>query len=195
MSAYVPLPACHHGQMAQDDGLAEGEYVVLRLHPHWKTVVRPVLLLAVIVAAVIAALVYLPRVTDQARVRLGIAVAAVLLAIAFCAVPFLRWRTTTYELTNHRLRLRSGILSRTGRDFPLARVSDVSFTQRLSDRVLGCGISVSTSWPCSPADSTTSEPQPRNRSDSRWENETSLTRASGKSRPARLRMPERSRSR
>ncbi len=125
--------------MAQDDGLAEGEYVVLRLRPHWKTVVRPVLLLAVIVAAVIAALVYLPRVTDQAQVRLGLAVAAVLLAIAFCAVPFLRWRTTTYELTNHRLRLRSGILSRTGRDFPLARVSDVSFTQRLSDRVLGCG--------------------------------------------------------
>jgi len=125
--------------VARDDGLAEGEYVVLRLHPHWKTVVRPVLLLAVIVVAVIAALAYLPRVTDQAQVRLGIAVAAVLLAIAFCAVPVLRWRTTTYELTNHRLRLRSGILSRTGRDFPLARVSDVSFSQRLSDRVLGCG--------------------------------------------------------
>jgi uncharacterized membrane protein YdbT with pleckstrin-like domain len=125
--------------MAHDDSLAEGEYVVLRLHPHWKVVVRPVLLLAVIVAAVVAALVYLPRAADQAQVRLGIAVAAVVAAIAFCAVPFLRWRTTTYELTNHRLRLRSGILSRTGRDFPLARVSDVSFTQRLSDRVLGCG--------------------------------------------------------
>jgi uncharacterized membrane protein YdbT with pleckstrin-like domain len=125
--------------MAHDDSLAEGEYAVLRLHPHWKTVVRPVLLLAVIVAAVVAALAYLPRATDQAQVRLGIAVAAAALAIAFCAVPFLRWRTTTYELTNHRLRLRSGILSRTGRDFPLARVSDVSFTQRLSDRVLGCG--------------------------------------------------------
>jgi hypothetical protein len=82
--------------MAHDDSLAEGEYVVLRLHPHWKVVVRPVLLLAVIVAAVVAALVYLPRAADQAQVRLGIAVAAVVAAIAFCAVPFLRWRTTTY---------------------------------------------------------------------------------------------------
>jgi len=125
--------------VARDDGLAEGEYVVLRLRPHWKTVIRPALLLAVIVAAVIAALVYLPPAAGRAPVRLGIGVAAVVAAIAFCAVPVLRWRTTTYELTNHRLRLRSGILSRTGRDFPLARVSDVSFSQRLSDRVLGCG--------------------------------------------------------
>jgi uncharacterized membrane protein YdbT with pleckstrin-like domain len=125
--------------MAHDDSLAEGEYVVLRLHPHWKVVVRPVLLLAVIVAAVVAALVYLPRAADQAQVRLGIAVAAVVAAIAFCAVPFLRWRTTTYELTNHRLRLRSGILSRTGRDFPLTRISDVSFSQDLVDRLLGSG--------------------------------------------------------
>ena len=45
------------------------------------------------------------------------------------------------------------------------------------------GISVSTSWPCSPADSTTSRPQPRIRSSTPCENETSLIRASGKSRP------------
>ena len=43
------------------------------------------------------------------------------------AVPILRWRTTSYELTTRRLRLRSGIVSRSGRDFPLIRISDVSF--------------------------------------------------------------------
>jgi uncharacterized membrane protein YdbT with pleckstrin-like domain len=135
MSAYVPLGACHHGLVAHDDGLADGEHVVLFLHPHWKTVVRPALLLIVIVAAVAAA----PHAADRAQVRLGIGGAGVIAAIAFCAVPVLRWRTTTYELTNHRLRLRSGIATRTGRDFPLARISDVSFSQRLSDRPLGCG--------------------------------------------------------
>ena len=34
---------------------------------------------------------------------------------------------TTYELTTRRLRLREGVLSRKGRDFPLLRISDVSF--------------------------------------------------------------------
>jgi uncharacterized membrane protein YdbT with pleckstrin-like domain len=125
--------------MAHDDGLAEGEHAVLRLHPHWKTVLRPVLLLALIIAAVIAALVLLPGSADGSSVRLGIGAVAVIAVIAFCAVPFARWRTTTYELTTRRLRLRSGILTRTGRDFPLARISDVSFSQDLADRLLGCG--------------------------------------------------------
>jgi uncharacterized membrane protein YdbT with pleckstrin-like domain len=125
--------------MAHDEGLTEGEHVVLRLHPHWKTVLRPVLLLALIVAAVIAALLFLPGSVDKPAVRVGIGVVAVIAAIAFTAVPFLRWRTTTYELTNRRLRLRSGILTRSGRDFPLARISDVSFSHGVLDRILGCG--------------------------------------------------------
>ena len=54
-------------------------------------------------------------------------------------MPFLRWRTTIYEVTTRRLRLREGIIARTGRDFPLNRISDVSFSQGLLDRVLGCG--------------------------------------------------------
>ena len=51
----------------------------------------------------------------------------------------LRWRTTTYQLTTRRLRLRCGILTRSGRDFPLIRISDVSFSQGPIDRLLGCG--------------------------------------------------------
>jgi uncharacterized membrane protein YdbT with pleckstrin-like domain len=126
-------------QMAHDDGLTEGEHIVLRVHPHWKTVLRPVLLLALIVAAVIAALVYLPGSADTPAVRIAIGAVAVIVAIVCTAVPFLRWRTTTYELTNRRLRLRSGILTRSGRDFPLARISDVSFSHGVLDRILGCG--------------------------------------------------------
>ena len=35
--------------------------------------------------------------------------------------------------------MREGILSRRGRDIPLNRVNDVSFSHGLIDRVLGCG--------------------------------------------------------
>ncbi len=127
------------GTVAHDDGLTEGEHLVVRLHPHWKTVLRPVLTLALIVAAVLAALIYLPGSVATGPVRLAIGAAAVLAALLFCLVPLLRWRTTTYELTTRRLRLRAGILSRQGRDFPLARISDVSFSHGLVDRMLGCG--------------------------------------------------------
>jgi membrane protein YdbS with pleckstrin-like domain len=119
--------------------LPEGEYLVLRLHPHWKTVLRPILVLAIIIAALIVVLVMLPSSADRAVVRLAIGAVALLAAIIFCAVPLLRWRTTSYELTNHRLRLRVGIVTRSGRDFPLSRISDVSFSQGPLDRVLGCG--------------------------------------------------------
>ena len=71
--------------------------------------------------------------------RIAVGALALIIAIAFTLVPLLRWRTTTYELTTRRFRLRYGILSRTGRDFPLTRISDVSFSQGLLDRILGCG--------------------------------------------------------
>jgi uncharacterized membrane protein YdbT with pleckstrin-like domain len=72
-------------------------------------------------------------------VRIIIGAIALLLSIVFFAVPIARWRTTSYELTTRRLRLRSGIVSRSGRDFPLIRISDVSFQHGLIDRILGCG--------------------------------------------------------
>ena len=64
---------------------------------------------------------------------------ALVTALVWFVVPFLRWQTTTYQLTSRRLRLRRGILSRSGRDFPLIRISDVSFSHGLIDRMLGCG--------------------------------------------------------
>ena len=125
--------------MAGDESLVEGERFVLRLHPHWKTVLRPLLLLLVIVVVAVVLLVILPAGHNMNLVRLGIGVLAVVAALIWTAVPLLRWRTTTYELTTRRLRLRRGILSRQGRDFPLIRISDVSFSHGLIDRMLGCG--------------------------------------------------------
>jgi uncharacterized membrane protein YdbT with pleckstrin-like domain len=125
--------------MAGDESLSEGEQFVLRLHPHWKTLLRPLFILVVIVAAAVALLVLLPTGHNLAAARIAIGAVALLAAIIWCAVPLLRWKTTSYELTTRRLRLRAGILTRTGRDFPLIRISDVSFSHGLIDRLLGCG--------------------------------------------------------
>jgi uncharacterized membrane protein YdbT with pleckstrin-like domain len=122
-----------------DSDLSEGERSVLILHPHWKTVLMPFLLLVAVVIVAAVLLVVIPHNKLQTGERIAVGVVALLIAIIWTGVPFLRWRTTTYELTNRRLRLRRGILSRTGRDFPLIRISDVSFSHGLIDRLLRCG--------------------------------------------------------
>lgn len=125
--------------MATAEGFADGEVLVLSVHQHWRTVLRPALILAATVAAAVALLVSVPVLRDvgTGRLVLGLTILAVLLI--WVVQPLLRWRTTSYELTNRRLRLRQGILTRTGRDFPLTQISDVSFAQGLMDRLLGCG--------------------------------------------------------
>jgi uncharacterized membrane protein YdbT with pleckstrin-like domain len=127
------------GVMANAAGLTEGEHLVLRLHRHWKTVLRPFLILAATVIAVLALLLFVSAIRDSAPARIALGVVALVVVVTWVARPLLRWRTTVYELTNRRLRLRAGIISRTGRDFPLSKISDVSFQQGLLDRLLGCG--------------------------------------------------------
>jgi uncharacterized membrane protein YdbT with pleckstrin-like domain len=121
------------------ESLADGERLVLRLHPHWKTLLWPVIVLGLIVVAALAALLLMPLGRAGAPARLAIGALAVLAAFIWFVVPLLRWQTTTYVLTTRRLRLREGILTRQGRDFPLNRISDVSFSHGLLDRLFGCG--------------------------------------------------------
>jgi uncharacterized membrane protein YdbT with pleckstrin-like domain len=125
--------------MASEDSLTESEHLVLRLHPHWKTMLRPIMILIVVVAAALTLLILLSAHRNVAVPREAIGVVAVVAIVVWFVIPLLRWRTTTYELTTRRLRLRRGILSRSGRDFPLIRISDVSFSHGLIDRMLGCG--------------------------------------------------------
>src|SRR5260370_42341617 len=104
--------------MAGDESLSEGEQFVLRLHPHWKTLLRPLFILVVIVVATGAGMILLPTGSNLAAARIAIGAAALLAAISWCAVPRLRWKPTSYELTTRPLRQRAWILTTTRRAFP-----------------------------------------------------------------------------
>ena len=125
--------------MGFDRSLAMGEESVQVLHPHWKTLVRPVAVAFVIVAAALVGEVLIPGGKTAAIERLVLAAVAIVLVMWGLILPLLRWRTTMYELTTRRMRLRDGIIARHGRDIPLSRVTDVSFRKGLLDRLLGCG--------------------------------------------------------
>ena len=126
-------------RMTPDPSLTDDEQLVLRLHPHAKTLIRPVAVAVLVVAAALVAEVMIPSGSAAALARLVVAAVAILAVMLWLMVPVLRWRTTTYELTTRRLRVRDGIIARHGRDIPLARINDVSFTKGLLDRLLGSG--------------------------------------------------------
>ena len=125
--------------MTSDPTLTEDEHLVLRLHPHWKTLIGPVSVAVLVVAVALIAEVVIPSNSAAAVERLVVAAVAILAVMLWLIVPVVRWRTTTYELTTRRLRVRSGIVTRHGRDIPLARINDVSFEKGLLDRLLGSG--------------------------------------------------------
>jgi uncharacterized membrane protein YdbT with pleckstrin-like domain len=125
--------------MTVDPSLTQDEHLVLLLHPHWKTLIRPFAVAVLVIAIALIAEVLIPSNSAAAVERLVVAAVAILAVMLWLIVPVLRWRTTTYELTTRRMRVRSGIVTRQGRDIPLARINDVSFEKGLLDRLLGSG--------------------------------------------------------
>jgi uncharacterized membrane protein YdbT with pleckstrin-like domain len=71
--------------------------------------------------------------------RWAIVILALAVIVWFVAIPFLKWMTTVYTLTNRRLITRTGVLTRTGHDIPLPRISDVASERGVVDRLLKCG--------------------------------------------------------
>ena len=62
-----------------------------------------------------------------------------LLALFLVCIPLLRWRATHYVITTHRLLFRQGILARKGRDIGLSRITDVSYSQSIWERLIQSG--------------------------------------------------------
>jgi len=125
--------------MARELSLIDDEQRVLLVHPHWKVLVRPVLLAVLVLAAALVLEAVIPAGSAAAAERLVVAAVALLVLMVWLMIPVLRWRLTTYELTTRRLQIRGGIVTRHGRDIPLVRITDVSFEQGPLDRLLGCG--------------------------------------------------------
>jgi len=111
--------------------LNDDEEVVLDLNPHWSTLVRP---LAVVVLVLVAT-VFL------AHIRyVGYVAAVVLLVVAaWAALRVARRQTTEFVVTTHRLVYRSGLVAKHGKEIPLERINDISFTQSVFERLIGTG--------------------------------------------------------
>jgi uncharacterized membrane protein YdbT with pleckstrin-like domain len=119
--------------------LAEDEDIVLDLHPHWKQLFIPLLLIPVVCGTASYIAFILPDDSVRTALRWTIAILAVLILFRFSLWPYLKWQTTHYVLTTRRVVIRRGVFARSGRDIPLTRVNDVSFQHTLFERILRCG--------------------------------------------------------
>lgn len=119
--------------------MIEGEHEVLTIRTHVKALILAAVLLIVVCAVAGFLVAVVPDGDSQSLVRIVVGVIALILIIWWCLMPFTRWLTSTYHITNKRLVYQYGFISRAGRDVPLSRVNHVAFDRGLTDRLFGCG--------------------------------------------------------
>ncbi|QBS43166.1 PH domain-containing protein [Nocardia sp. CS682] len=125
-----------------EDVLAPEEQLILHRHPHWKMLFWPIVTLIVATAlAGFAGGIASRKAEGTARTALLIAVLVIWLIIVVwrCVVPVLSWKTTHFIITERRVLVRQGVLTHTGIDIPMSRISSVQFRHGLFDRMLGTG--------------------------------------------------------
>jgi uncharacterized membrane protein YdbT with pleckstrin-like domain len=112
--------------------LHTGEVVVFEGHPSWRAVLSFYIggFAGAIVIGVILALV--------TSVALGIVAGVVLIALVIVAGIVKRW-ATDYMVSNQRLYIRRGILSRHVQQTRVDRIQNVNTDQRVRDRLLRVG--------------------------------------------------------
>ena len=112
--------------------LHPGEEVVFEGHPSWRGLLS-FYIGSVIVAVVVGVIVALITSTVA-----GILVGAALFAVELL-VGFVKRMATTFLVTNQRLYIRRGILSKREQQTRIDRVQNVNTAQRLRDRILRVG--------------------------------------------------------
>lgn len=120
------------------DSLGRDERVVVDVRTHAKVLILPTVTLLATGIVVGAGLALQPAAWRPWGTWVLAGIAAVV-TVWGVLLPWLRWLTSNYIVTNRRIITRRGIITRTGHDLPLRRLNNVNFERGLLDRILGCG--------------------------------------------------------
>lgn len=121
--------------------LLSGERILFQGHPSWRSQLSHFILWVPIALApfVVAAILANYDIGTLLPVWQWFVVSAVLVAVVI-AVDALRRLATFYVVTNQRLRVRQGLLSRNEQTARFDRVQNVDVRQTLADRLLNVGL-------------------------------------------------------
>jgi uncharacterized membrane protein YdbT with pleckstrin-like domain len=119
--------------------LLPGENLIVKTHQHWivvvKSLVIPVVL--IIVAAVVD--VTVKSGTGIPHFRTIVSLAAIAVAGLWLIVVWVRWQSTSYTLTDQRIKIESGVFGRSSKTIPIDRIQDCMTKQTLFGRMVGYG--------------------------------------------------------
>ncbi|WP_415974268.1 PH domain-containing protein [Rhodococcus sp. 077-4] len=124
------------------DALADEEELLLHHHPHWKMLVLPSITFVLVTGVAGVALGVASARLDSSAANVATIATVVLWAAIVvwrCLVPLISWKCTHFIVTDRRVLIRQGVLTHSGIDIPMSRISNVQFRHGLIDRMLGTG--------------------------------------------------------
>jgi len=125
-----------------DNLLVRGEKVIVRKRPHWKVLILPTILFIVIIAGgsfLARSLSSWVSSTQYNWVYWVIGAVALIALIVLVVVPFVRWRTEHFVITNHHVFFRTGLLSRREHQIPLGQIANMETEVTFWGRLMGYG--------------------------------------------------------
>ncbi|GER22644.1 hypothetical protein NCCP1664_11410 [Zafaria cholistanensis] len=126
--------------------LADGERVIVKTRAHRRVLLGPSIALLLVSAATgyvtgLLGRTGLPGPLERALpfLQAAVPVTALVLVLAWCVVPLVRWVTTWTYLTNRRLVVRRGMAGREQWELPLVLVRGIDVKQSMAQRGSGAG--------------------------------------------------------
>ena len=128
--------------MAND--LLPGENLVLKDHPHWVVLIKSIWFPIVLVVVVLIADFTILEANYNTwnlplHFRTYVTLGVIALALLWLIVVWIRWQSTSYTLTDQRIRIETGVFGRQSKMIPIDRVQDATTKQSVIGRILGYG--------------------------------------------------------
>lgn len=122
--------------------LMPGERSIALVRQHWSVLAGHVLGALVVIVVAIVLNAKLPAVVGSVSISTAKNIVALVLivgSVLWAGLRILRWRFATYHLTDRRIVMEGGILSRTAETIPLDRIQNTVIHRPFGDRLIGAG--------------------------------------------------------
>jgi uncharacterized membrane protein YdbT with pleckstrin-like domain len=118
--------------------LLPGENLIVKVHQHWIFVVKS-LMVPVALLVLVALADFTVIKTSGHHIRTIASLIAAAIAGLWLIVVWIRWQSTSYTLTDQRIKIESGVFGRQSKMIPIDRIQDCTTRQSLLGRMLGYG--------------------------------------------------------
>src|SRR4030081_4071780 len=124
--------------------LLPGENLVLKEHPHWIILIKSIWVPIVAVVLILIAdfTILLDNYNSWSlppRLRTFLTLGVLAIAGLWLIVVWIRWQSTTYTLTDQRIKIETGVFGRQEKAIPIDRVQDCMTKRALNGPMAGYG--------------------------------------------------------